>query len=78
MLTNYDVGRGAMLGFSTSVKNLSYALGTSLSFLVGPSHFMVFISLALHKEADRGERIYLGFQFQVLAYHYNWRKVKTA
>lgn len=48
-----------MLGFSTSAKNLSYELGASLSFFVRPSHFMVFISLALYKEADRGERIYL-------------------
>lgn len=44
-----------MLGFSTSAKNLSYELGASLSFFVGPSHFMVFISLALHKEADGGK-----------------------
>ena len=78
MLTNHDVGRGAMLGFSTSAKNLSYALGTSLRFLVEPSHFMFFISLALHKEVDRGERIYLSFQFQVRVYHYNCRKVKMA
>lgn len=64
-----------MLGFSTSAKNLSYAPGASLSSFVGP---LMSWSLTLHKEADRGERIYLSLQFQILAYHYNDRKVKTA
>lgn len=67
--------QGAMLGFSISAKSLSYAPGASLSSFVGP--FMSW-SLTLHKEADGGERIYLSLQFQILAYHYNNRKVKMA